>query len=203
MCIDMKRESFRVSEELVKKIDTYVKQRGISKTDLFTSALVHFFTCTRVEPSFQLRLIPLRYEASCLLCRKKLEVGAYAMYARGTGAICVDCHQKRFGDKGSVRKYMKVIELDYTLKNLKIQCDEKAEQLRTFSLYEKIQELFDGDIKIRTLLYEFLREGFADPEQRKVLEDARKLIANQIEVTQKVRDLIRVPLKKTKRKVVR
>ena len=203
MCIDMKRESFRVSEDLAKKIDTYVKQRRMSKTDLFTDALNHFFKCRMAEPSFQLRLISLRYETSCLLCRKKLEVGAYAMYARGTGAICIDCHQKRYGDKGSVRKYMKVIELEYTLKNLKIQCDEKAEQLRTFSLYEKIQELYDGDIKIRTLLYQFLREGFADPEQRKVLEDAKKMIENQIEVTQKVRDLIRFPLKKTKRKVVR
>jgi len=203
MCVGMKRESFRVSEELVKKIDTYVKQRSMSKTDLFTNALIHFFTCTRVEPSFQLRLIPLRYETSCSLCRKKLEVGTWAMYARGTGAICIDCHQKRFGDKGSVRKYMKVIELKYVLKNLKIQCDEKAEQLRTFNFYEKIQELYERDIKIRTLLYQFLREGFADPEQEKVLQDAKKLIENQIEVTQKVRDLMRVPLKKTKRKIVR
>lgn len=203
MCIDMKRESFRVSEKLVKKIDTYVKERRMSKTDLFTDALIHFFTCGNVEPSFQLRLIPLRYETSCFVCRKKLEVGAWAMYARGTGAICVDCHQKRFGEKGSVRKYMKVIELKHTLKNLRIQCDEKAEQLRTFNLYEKIQQLFDGDIETRTLIDKFLREGFADPEQKEVLEDAKRLLTNQVRLAQDVQHIIRVPLKKTRRKVVR
>ena len=53
------------------------------------------------------------------------------------------------------------------------------------------------------MLYEFLREGFADPAQEKVLEDAKKLIASQIELTQKVQHFIRVPLKKTKRKFVR
>ncbi len=128
------------------------------------------------------------------------------MYARGTGAICVECHQKRFGTKGSVRKYMKVVELDYTLKNLTIQCDEKADQLRTFNFYEMLQELFDGNMKLRTLVEKYLLQDLGrEEEENETLEEIKNLMVDQIRLTHGIRNFIKIPLrtkKKNKKKEV-
>lgn len=195
------KESFRVSEKLGEQIEKYIKNRKITKTELYTQALKHFFTCRTVEPSFALREICLKYRGACRICKKDLKVGDYAMWGRGAGAVCLECHAKRYGAIGSVRKYMKSMELSFTLKNLKIQCDEKALELRKWNLYEKMQELFNRDSELSKLLFLYLRERFADEEGKKTLEDVKELIDDQNKLIHDVDMFLRIPIKQKKNRV--
>lgn len=125
------------------------------------------------------------------------------MYSRGTSAVCLECHAKKYGDKGSVKKYKKLVELRYTLKNLKIQCDEKAEELRTFQLQERTKEIFEGDAELRKLALRYLREGFTIPEkERKAVEDMEKLMEDQMSLLREIGLFLKIPLKKKKKVIV-
>lgn len=121
------------------------------------------------------------------------------MTAHGTTPICMDCYGERFGTKASTIKYLEIKELDYTLKSLKIQCDEKAEQLRDYNFKLSVQQLIEGNLETQKLIDRYLRELKPDEEERKALENIQRHMEEQVDIVEEANMFMSIPIKRKKK----
>jgi len=194
--------SIRFEEDLQKKLEAEAERTKKSVGQLVNEAVDHFFKCDKAEGIEQLHMIVLKYPTTCKgKCKKELKAGDWAYYARGFGAICLDCFIERLGDKAIVKKFMKIKELKWTQKALETQLDEKADQLRQFNFYDIINKMHDGYSEIYKLMMEYLKQGFDKPEaEKKALDDLERLIQKQWAIIEEAQLFIKGPPLKKKKK---
>lgn len=194
--------SFRLDDALRKKLEAEAERTKKSVAELIHEAVDHWFKCDKIEGIPEMRLILLKYHARCLKCGCDLPPNTWAMYGKGVGAICTDCFIEKLGDKGIVKKFMKVKELKWTMKSLENQLNEKAEKLRQFNFYEVIDQMHKGYGEIHKLIMAYLKTGFQKPEKEKeALDELERLIKKQWAIIQEAQMFIKgPPLKKKKKK---
>jgi mRNA-degrading endonuclease HigB of HigAB toxin-antitoxin module len=196
-------KTLRIPEKLNEEIQQDVAQSGFpSENEYMTKAIEHFLTCKKADVIQGMKLIVFKYKGTCLKCGHEIPVGSYGFWAKGTGAICLDCHVMRYGDKLLVKRYMKVKEYDTLLKALEVQCDEKAEQFRGFNFYEIMEKIHQNSNTLHSLIMEYLKAGFDKPEAEKtVLDEIQRLIEDQRHVLADAEQFMKVPLKKKKKEI--
>lgn len=196
--------SLRLPDDIATKIERDTKEQRLeSENEYIIKALEHYLKCKKAEIVQALKLIPFRYPAKCLKCGTEIKVGEYGLWGRGVGAICIDCHVQKFGDKTLVKKFMKLKELEWLKKALEFECEEKADELRQFNFYEIIQQMHVGYQEIYKLSMEYLKQRFDKPEQEKqALDELLRLIEKTWQTINDANLFMKVPLRKRKKKKV-
>lgn len=196
------RKTFRCPDKIDKDIKEDAKRRGItSENEYMIDALKHYLTCTKLDTMGAMKLIPLKFPDNCIKCGSNLDRGEWAYWGRGVGVICLDCMAQRFGDKASVKKYLKTLELQHIRKSLEKECEQLAEEYRTYNLYERMEEMFQSDNEIRELMRKFLTQDFGDTtKEKEVLAKLEKKFKESDKIIIKVREFLQVPIKKKKKK---
>ncbi len=178
----------RLPEDLIQALENDVKQKGLpSENEYMIQALRHFITCTKTDESASMKLIVLRYDATCLKCRKHVEVGQWALYGKGVGIICMDCYVERVGDKATVAKFLKMREYAQSIKALRLEGDRLADRVEVLVFAGKLDEFLKKSQQTRDLAMQYMKQPFAkDEEQQKALED---LIRSEQEQDALLKDL--------------
>jgi len=167
--------SYRFPDRLLKSAEEEMKQRNIkSLNELLTTALEHFLKCHATEEANMMKLIILRYKANCLKCRREVSAGEYAIYGRGVGAICLDCHVQSVGDKTSVAKYLRNRELEKVYHALKRECDTLAERVEVFRTLDKFESIVEAQKSVNELIEKYLKSGLATPEEQNLLLELKE-----------------------------
>ena len=198
-----KETKVRGPEDLFQKFEAEANRTGKSMNQLMLDAMDHWLKCDKAEGIEQLHMIVLKYSTRCKgKCKRELQAGDWAYYARGFGAICLDCFIERLGDKAVVKKFMKIKELKWTQKALETQLNEKAEKLREFNFYEVIDNMHKGYGEIHKLVMDFLKEDFEKPEKAKeALDELERLIQKQWAIIQEAEMFVKgPPLSKRKKR---
>jgi len=197
----MQQKHFRVDDKLSIEFENEAKQRGKSENDLLEDAIKHFLECKKTDLLQQMRLIVTKFDAVCMKCGKALPTGSWVMWSRGVGVLCGDCHVQKFGDKTTAKAYLKVKELDFQKQALTKECDRLAERFRGLNIYEVLDELHKNGQASHKLLMDYLKGGVTTSDQeKKTLEDMERLIKENVEVVQDVREYMANPYAPKKKK---
>lgn len=196
------RKTVRFPEFLLKLIEAEAKKQNKPVSDIIIKGMDHYFTCEKESQVQAMRLILLKYHTKCLKCGSDLPPQTWAMYGKGVGAICTECFIERLGDKGIVQKFMKMKELNWTMKALQKQCEEKADLLREFSFFETLQALHDKVSQYHKLIMEYLKTGFEKPKKESEVFDQADILAKKLLAIIQEAELFMKgpPLKKKKKK---
>lgn len=163
----------RLPEDLVQALENDVKQKGLpSENEYMIQALRHFITCTKTDESASMKLIVLRYDATCLKCHKHVAVGQWALYGKGVGIICIDCYVERIGDKATVAKFLKNREYDQSIRAMKREAERLADKVEVLVFAGKLDEYLKKFDELRVLGLQYMKEPFAkEEEQQKATEN--------------------------------
>jgi len=196
----VKQKIFRLPDSLADDFEKFAKQKYPSENQAAEEALKHFMECTKTATVQGMHLIPLKFKGTCNLCGREVDQGEWAWWAPGAGIICTDCEVKKFGDKATARKYIKVKELEFTEKALRQECDKLAEKYRDFNVYEFLNQLHEKNTEAHKLVMEYLKQGFPKAEaEQKALEEMVSVIRENFAVIQEVREFMLHPYKKKKK----
>ena len=192
-------KAFRLPEKLLKACEDDLKQRGVKDFTQYTrEALEHFLKCHDAEPSQAMKLIILKFDGKCLKCGGKVTSGSYALWSRGVGVVCLDCHIQRVGDKTSVAKYLRNRELDKVANALKRECDLLAEKVEVFRTVDKLEGLIEGRKRSEELIDKYLKSGLATPEEEELLMKFKEQGLEIAKLGEEVRRFIERYLKTSK-----
>lgn len=168
-------KTFRLPRKLLRLAEEDAKIKGKENLTIYTTeALEHFLKCRETEVSNVMKLIILKYDAKCLKCKHTIEAGSYALYGRGLGAICLDCHVERVGDKTTVAKYLRNRELDKVTNALKREADTLAERVEVYRTIDKIDQVAETQKKIDELVEKYLKSGLGRPEEQELLLEIKE-----------------------------
>jgi len=145
-----------------------------SLTDYIQKTVEHFLKCKETEISNVMKLIILKYDGTCLKCKRKVEAGSYALYGHGLGIICLDCHVERVGDKTTVAKYLRNRELDKITSALKREADTLAEKVEVYRTIDKMEQVADSHKKLEELINKYLKSGLATPDEQNLLLEVKE-----------------------------
>jgi hypothetical protein len=189
---ERKAKTVRLSEDLCKWLEEETKKKGpnYSENQIIEDAIRHYSTCNHLDQQGQMRLIVLRYSDSCLKCKRAIEVGEFALWSRGIGAICIDCYVQRFGDKSIIAKFLKVRELDQTRKALLHECDKLADKFEVLTLGEKWDQILQADPDLRRIARDFLIKDLGTPDEKKAFEDFLNLLQKLQELARQFEQLL-------------
>lgn len=189
-------KSFRLPDKLLKALEDDAKQRKVDNlSDEVLQALNHFLKCHSTEEAQMMKLIILRYKATCLKCKRDIEAGEYAIYGRGVGAVCLDCHVQRVGDKTTIAKYLRNRELDKVFHALKRECDRLAETVEIDRTSEKYDSVMEGVKRTNELIDKYLKSGLATPEEQNLLLELKERKKNLEELEEAMKKFIERYLK--------
>jgi hypothetical protein len=196
----MKQKIFRLPDSLADDFEKFAKQKWPSENQAAEEALKHFMECTKTATVQSMRLIPLKFKGACNRCGREVDQGEWAWWAPGAGLICTDCEVKKFGDKTTARRYVKVKELEFTEKALRQECDKLAEKLRGLSLLELMDDLHNKGASLYQLAMDYLKSNKSITEgEKQALEQVLKAIEENKIVAQEVREYSIAPWKKKKK----
>jgi hypothetical protein len=168
----VKQKSLRIPDDLDKINEDDRKQKNISsENDYYLQALEHFHKCKKLEESASMKPIILRYSGTCLKCKQPVDAGQWALYGRGVGVVCMDCYIERIGDKPLIAKFLKMRELDQTVKALRHEALKLADKVEVLQFASKLDAVFKKDEEMRNLVFSYLRQGAAAENERVNLED--------------------------------
>lgn len=197
----MKRKGFRLSDDLEKQILKDQKEKRIeSENQYIIDALKHFLSCKKLETTGAMKLIILKYPSHCLKCGNKINVGDYALWGRGIGAICMDCYVVRIGDKPLIVKFLKMRELKQLIKALNDEANRLGDKVEEGQLYEKMEQMFQDSSEIHKLVMSYLREGLGTEKEKKELEEIIRLREKEFQILRDIEDFLQRKMKLRKKK---
>lgn len=136
------RLNLRVSPEIRDLIKR--ERKDLTQTEFVIRAVKHFVGCggQREVSGPGLKQIITKYPGVCSKCGTSIPIGTQVWYGKrlkDTRAIlvCTDCMVTNMSDKTLARKYLKVKELQSTIRGLRVQADELAEKLFDPDLLER------------------------------------------------------------------
>jgi hypothetical protein len=131
-------------------------------------------------------MIVLQYDGACIKCGQKLERGQWALYGRGVGILCLDCHVTKFGDKALVAKYLKSRDLKQIINALTVEADRLAEKVEAFQGYEKLIALYENQKRMTELVTKYLTEKIAQPDEREAFGE---ILLCKKEAEERIKDM--------------
>jgi hypothetical protein len=187
---------FRLDEKRAKILDEDMKHRGVLNVQKYVEdALDHFPKCPSTEVAQGMKFLILRYATTCLKCHRKMDAGEYALYGRGVGAVCLDCHIERVGDKTTVAKYLRNRELDKVHRALSKECDLLAEKVEVWRTVDKLDALIKSRKNTEELIDKYLKSGLATPQEQEVLLRVKENALDVEKLSVEVREFIKRYLK--------
>ena len=181
----------KVSEEAYKALTDYAEKHGKTVKEALEEA-IRLLTAGQGAPqadmpSFKFRA--LLYKAKCLKCGKELPVGSPALYAKGLGALCLDCFFTNIGDQAIIAKTVKVKELQRVKKALEKEVDRLVEDFERVKIVDEIASVI-GEVKaVLEENRDFYRE-FKDEKIAKVIEGQERIIDRLDEIRHTLPTLI-------------
>jgi hypothetical protein len=163
--------TLRISEDLIKQVQTDIEKRGVTQTQWFLDAAEHYLACSKTEKTESMRLIVFKYAGTCLKCGRRVEGGEWGLYGRGVGVVCMDCYVEKIGDKSLVAKYLKTREYERLVKVLKQQADGYADKVEIYAVGEKHGEVTQEIKKTDELVKRYLTSAVATDQEKQVLEN--------------------------------
>jgi hypothetical protein len=172
----MTKRSFHYStaEERLDKVEQLAKIEGISATQWIDKAIDHSFICKKtIHEIPTLRPIITKYPAKCHKCPSEIPVGSPAYWAKGV-IICMDCFVQSLGDKALASKYLKMRELNKTMRALKQQADHYADMINEIRYEVRFAEIMKKLDRLLDLTDSYLR-NFNEQTIKEVNELCREL----------------------------
>lgn len=80
----------------------------------------------------------LKEESQCALCGRKLYPGYHVVFYENLGHVCLKCYYRKMYNKALADKYLKVKELQETIKQLKKRADELALEVEKLEAVKNI-----------------------------------------------------------------
>ena len=119
----MKLVAYRLPEEIIEKIKNESKRKNITQNEFIKQAIEHYLSCRIKEKEeikqASLKLIVTKYNGKCSKCGSEISIGSLCYYGRDQGKtilICLDCMVENKSDKALASKYLKMRELNKTVK---------------------------------------------------------------------------------------
>lgn len=193
------RFKLRIDPHLKAKLESEAQQTKKSVTELINKAIDHWFKYGKVEPVASMKLILLRYPATCKKCSQDLDAGSWALWGRGFGAICVDCYIRRIGDKTLITKELKVRQLKYLKKSLEDEIDALFGKYNKFSAYHEIDKTMKLMEETKGIIMNYLKEGVATDQEKTILEEVLKFVNDRKLRLQDIADWLMRPKKRKKK----
>jgi hypothetical protein len=124
----------------------------------------------------QMKMITLKYPTRCIKkdCGKELNVGEWALYGRGVGAICIDCYVTRIGDKALMAKDIIMHEKLRLIKLYTAEVDRLRGKVEFGQFEEKVDVLFKETSDIHKAINEYFRAGIGTEQDRQQLDEILK-----------------------------
>lgn len=181
------------------KLELEAQNQNKHITDLILEAIDHWFKCDRGEGIATMKLILLRYPATCKKCDKKLDAGQWALWGKGFGAICLDCYIRRIGDKTLITKELKVRQLKHMKKALETEIEGLFSKYTDFSAFQEIDQTGKLISELHSIIMNYLKAGIASQEEMKVLEEVLTFISDAKVRLADIADWLMKPKKKKKK----
>jgi len=166
-----KKKSYRFPLKLAGANEMDAKQMGETEQDWVEKACKQRLKSKKEYQMLGLKLIPIKCRATCLKCKRLLEVGEYALYGRTGDVICIECHALRHGDKALAHLMMKKVQYTRAVKVLKKLTVEYAERVDLYMVGDKLIETDKRRNEILTLVEEFVRTQVGTREERQAIEN--------------------------------
>jgi hypothetical protein len=196
-------KTLRLPDPLVQKIIDDVKQQGLeSENEWFTKACEHFLACKKLEHAEGMKLMILRYPATCLKNPEHhIEAGQWALYGRGVGAVCIDCYVGKLGDKALIAKFLKSRELDQINKALLKENERLADRFEILAFGDKLEQIYTMNKEQRELIFKYIKEPFPSDQEKQAFEHIIQESQKQDEIIRDVETFLQKHIK-IKRKPV-
>jgi len=166
------RKEIRIPDPMISKIEFDVKEQAMaSENDWWIAAAEHFLSCKKLEHAEGMKLLVLRYPATCLKCSHPIEAGQWALYGRGVGAVCIDCYIGKLGDKAIIAKHMKMRELTQINHALMTENERLSDRFEILTFGDKLEQLYNTAKEQRELVFQYLKEPFPTDRERAPLSD--------------------------------
>jgi len=193
----MKEKKIRIPDELAQLIEQTAREQKISENKLITQAIQQYFKSpVKKEDIPTLRQIICKYRSKCSKCGRTISIGEMAMWSKDVGTICLDCVVSAQSDKAIAMKYVKIRELQKTLKTLKKTCDEYADKLIRMK----------QEIDVYILLQQFknlYKKMEAFPYQRELLTEFKTLLEQAQQLLPELEAVFHIQVKPKKKVMYR
>ena len=200
------RLRIRVDDEDRDLISKGSKIRGFSENEFVIQAIRHFATCkteTVKAVDFQgpgLRSIITKYEGKCSKCGDHVPTGSQAWYGRREKGsppimVCLDCMMFGMADKTLAKKFIKVKELQATIRGLNKIAGELAEAVFDPDILKR-QEQFQSLVSNAIERYEkYLQVGTPEGEKN-LLEEVLHVVKEAQRIEKGLDDFLYLQISK-------
>ena len=167
---------------------------GTSFSDWGTQAIQHYLECPKTAPpTAEMRLIVLKYPATCIKCEQQIPAQSHAFWGRGVGALCLDCYVTRLGDKTILAKDLKLRKLKRLIKLYTEEKERLADEVEGLKLGERVKEMHVQTGQLSRLVNQYFKAVPAGTaEERLKLEELMRLVSKQFETLRDVQAFIEV-----------
>lgn len=182
------------------------EKKGFSENEFVIQAIRHFVVCKaeRVKAvDFQgpgLKSIITKYEGKCSKCGDYIPTGSQAWYGRrekGTLPIlvCLDCMMFGMADKTLAKKFIKVKELQATIRGLNKIADELAEAVFDPDFLKR-QEQFQSLVSNAIERYEKYLQADTPEGEKKLLEEVLHVVKEAQRIEKGLDDFLYLQISK-------
>ena len=155
----VKQYRLELDDELYEKLREIAEKENKSIKDVIIESINAYLFGEKgekpqedVEKDYpELKVIVALYNGKCKECGEDIKRGDLIAWAKGYGAICLKCYYKKIPDKGLVKKYVKVKELELVSKKLRKAVNELSEKyitlrdsIRYYEVMEEIRKVINN-----------------------------------------------------------
>jgi len=202
----MRSFPFRTNQKLFETIKQKAKENNISINEWINKAIEHFLNCRIKEKEdvkqASLKLIVTKFSGKCSKCGNEISIGSLAYYGKDQGKtilICLDCMVENKSDKALASKYLKMRELNKTVKALRKEAESLAEKLEDLQIVMKFDNLYQKNDEVIRLIQNYLTNPFSKPEEQRLLEDVIDILKTNKRVAREIEDFIQSRLRLPKK----
>jgi len=205
--------TIRLEDNLIQFIKEQAKAKNIEYSDFLRECIEHYVSCKVKEKEetkqASLKLIVTKYDGKCSKCNNSLSIGSLAYYGKDnqgkTILVCLDCMVENKSDKALASKYLKMRELNKTIKALRQEAEALAYKLEDLQILNKFDIIYNKIDELSKTIMDYLKNPFSSNDERKALEDILIMLKENQKVTRDIEDFItsrfRMPFKKKKEKI--
>lgn len=204
------RLRIRVDEGVKDLVRKGSKIRGFSENEFVIQAIKHFVVCkaeTVKALDFQgpgLKSIITKYEGKCIKCRNYIPTGSQAWYGRREKGsppilVCLDCMMFGMADKTLAKKFIKVKELQATIRGLNKMANELAEAVFDPDILKR-QEQFQSLVSNAVERYEKYLQVGTPGEEKKLLEEVLHTVKEAQRIEKGLDDFLYMQIQKLQKR---
>lgn len=198
--------SIKIEEELIKYIKQQAREKNIEISEFIREAIEHYQSCKVKEKAetkeASLKLIVTKYDGKCSKCSNYVPMGSLAYFGKSEGStilICLDCMVENKSDKALASRYLKMRELDKTVRALRKEAEYLASKLEDLQAVQKFDNIYDKINETIKLVMNYLRTPIIKEDEKKALEELIRFIEDGKRAIKDVEDFIqnriRIPKK--------